>query len=198
MTMKMKKPGRMSPIFEFSISQLSYMAIFMKIFGKKVLIHFFVTFLTNPGKNENEDEKIWKNESDFWILHVKIRLCGNFHENVRKKFFDPFFKTFLTNRGKNKTEDEQIWENESDFSILHIKIRLCGNFHENLREKFLTHFLTHFWLIEAKMKMKIKKFGKMSPISEFFISKLGCMELSIKIWEKSSENLTNVYLRRTY
>ena len=54
----MKKHGKMSPIFEFSISQLSYMAIFMKIFGKKVLIHFFVTFLTNPGKNENEDEKI--------------------------------------------------------------------------------------------------------------------------------------------
>ena len=58
MKMKMKKHGKMSPIFEFSISQLSYMVIFMKICGKKVLIHFFVTFLTNPGKNENEDEKI--------------------------------------------------------------------------------------------------------------------------------------------
>ena len=33
------------------------------------------------------------------------------------------------------------------------------------------------------MKMKMKKFGKMSSVFEFSISKLGSMELFIKIWE---------------
>ena len=56
----------------------------MKIFGKKGFTHFFRTFLTNRGKNENEDEKAVKNEFDFSILRIEIRLCGNFHENGRK------------------------------------------------------------------------------------------------------------------
>ena len=34
------------------------------------------------------------------------------------------------------------------------------------------------------MKMNVKKFGKTSSIFEFSISKLGYMELFIKIWEK--------------
>ena len=37
------------------------------------------------AKNENEDEKYWKNELDFWIFHIKIRFYGNCHENLRKK-----------------------------------------------------------------------------------------------------------------
>ena len=37
------------------------------------------------AKNEDEDEKIWKNEFDFWILHMKIRSNDNFHEDFRKK-----------------------------------------------------------------------------------------------------------------
>ena len=41
-----------------------------------------------------------KNEFHFCILHIKFRLYGNFHENLRKKDFDPFFKKFLTNRNK--------------------------------------------------------------------------------------------------
>ena len=39
------------------------------------------------GKNEDEKEKVWKNESDFWILHIKIKLCGKFNKNLRKKAF---------------------------------------------------------------------------------------------------------------
>ena len=38
------------------------------------------------GKNEYEDEKIWNNEFDFLILHIKIRLCVTFHENLRQNF----------------------------------------------------------------------------------------------------------------
>ena len=41
---------------------------------KKFLTHFVSQNLTNRGKNEDEDEKMWKNEFDFRILHIKIRL----------------------------------------------------------------------------------------------------------------------------
>ena len=68
---------------------------------------FFKTFLTNRGKNEIVNEKIWENEFDLWILHIKVRLYGNFHENLWKKNFDQFFRTLLTNRGKNEIEDEK-------------------------------------------------------------------------------------------
>ena len=61
---------------------------------------------------------------------------------------------------KNEDEDEKTWKNEFDFWILHIKVKFYANFHENLRKKFLTNFVGHFWLIEAKMKMKIKKIEK--------------------------------------
>lgn len=118
--MMMKKFGRV--IFELSISKLGklgYMEIFMKNYP------LFKRFLTNQGKNKNEDEKIWKNESDFrilhenedekiwknefgfWIFHIKIKLYRNFHENLRKIKFDPFLKTFMTNRGKSENEDEK-------------------------------------------------------------------------------------------
>ena len=56
---------------------------------------FCKTFLTNRGKNENEDEKILKNESSFWILHIKTSLKRAFHKNLRKKMF---FSKFLTEK----------------------------------------------------------------------------------------------------
>ena len=37
------------------------------------------------AKNEDENEIICKSEFDFWILHIKIRLHDNFHENLRRK-----------------------------------------------------------------------------------------------------------------
>ena len=178
--------------------------------------------MTNLGKNEDVNETIWENEFNFWILHIKIWLYGNFDVNLEtKKFYSflghfwlveakmkmemkkygktslifkffisklgymglfikiweknfwPVFKTFFTNWGKNQDEDEKIWKNEYDFWIIYIKSRLCGSFYENMRKDFLTHFLSHFWLIEAKMKMKMKKSGKMSSIIELSISKLG-------------------------
>ena len=43
------------------------------------------------AKNKDEDEKIWKNEIDFWIVHIKIRLYGNFDVNLWTKKFYPFF-----------------------------------------------------------------------------------------------------------
>ena len=38
------------------------------------------------AKNEGKDEKNWENEFDFWILHIKIRLYINFHENLGPKY----------------------------------------------------------------------------------------------------------------
>ena len=93
MKMKMKKFGRMNLILEFSISKLGYMAIFMKIW-EKIIDSFFKTFLTNWGKNKDVNEKMWENKFDLWILCIKIRLYGNFHENLRKKCFTHFLNHF--------------------------------------------------------------------------------------------------------
>ena len=40
------------------------------------------------AKNEHEEEKIWENALNFWFLHIKIRLYGNFHENLSEKNFN--------------------------------------------------------------------------------------------------------------
>ena len=37
------------------------------------------------AKNKDEDEKIWKNEIDFWIFHIQSRLYDNLHESLRRK-----------------------------------------------------------------------------------------------------------------
>ena len=55
----MKKFGRMNLIFEFSIAKSGYMTIFMKIWENKILA-IFKTSLTNQGKNEDVNEKIWE------------------------------------------------------------------------------------------------------------------------------------------
>ena len=60
----MKKFGKMSLIFELSISKLGYIAIFMKI--------CFRTFLTNQSKNKNEDEKYRKMNSIFEFSISKL------------------------------------------------------------------------------------------------------------------------------
>ena len=96
---KIKKTGKMSSIFELSISILGYMAIHVKILGKKFW-PIFRAFLTSRGKNKNECEKIWENEFDFWILHIKIRLYGTFHKNLRKNIFFEIF----TWKGHTRTE----------------------------------------------------------------------------------------------
>ena len=136
---------------------------------------------------EDDYEKDWKNEFDFWLLHIKIRLYGNFHENLRKKI-DPFFKIFLTNQGKNEGVNEKNWENEFDLWILHIRIRFYGNFHENLWKKRPTHFLGHFWLIVAKMKMKMKIWK-----NEFEFS-IGYVVVFMKICEKIFDPFFETYL----
>ena len=48
------------------------MATFMKIFRKKNFDPFFRTFLTNRGKNENEDEKYGKMSPIFELSISKL------------------------------------------------------------------------------------------------------------------------------
>ena len=53
MKIKVKKFGKINLIFELSISKLGYMAIFMKIYWKKVLTHFL---------------------GHFWLIETKMKL----------------------------------------------------------------------------------------------------------------------------
>ena len=66
------------------------------------------------AKNEDEGEKIWKNVIDFWILHIKIRLCGNFHENCRKNFLTHFLGKFLPEKDLLR---QRCWKGSSKLFI---------------------------------------------------------------------------------
>ena len=150
---------------------------------------FVKTFLTNQDKTEDVDKKIWENEFSFWVLHVKIRLRGSFHENLREKILTHFWRHFWPIETKMKMKMKKIWKNEFDFWIAHVKSRLYGNFYENRRKNFDPFFKTfffsrHFWLTEAKMKTKMEKFGKINSIFEFSIWKVGYLELFLKICGK--------------
>ena len=72
MKMKLKKIGKMNSIFEISMSKLGYMEIFMKIWKSPFTISLFnFDYLSDEdgekvdAKNEDEDEKISKNEFHF-------------------------------------------------------------------------------------------------------------------------------------
>ena len=54
------------------------------------------------AKNKNEYEEIWKNEFDFWILHIKISLYANFNVNLWTENFDPFLGHFSLIEAKMK------------------------------------------------------------------------------------------------
>ena len=77
--------------------------------------------MTNQGKNENEDGKSSENEFDLWIFHIKIRLYGYFHENLRRKMtwkcsltVSPFNSDYLPEKdgkkfdAKNEDDNEKI------------------------------------------------------------------------------------------
>ena len=104
---------------------------FHKNLRKNILTLFVRHFLTNQAKIEDEDEKKLESEFDLWVLHIKIRLYANFHENLRL-FWDEDGKKVVA---KNEDEDKKMWENEFYFWTLHMKIELYDNFHENLRKK---------------------------------------------------------------
>ena len=126
MKMRMKRLGRMNLIFEFSIFSICQFS--WKSGGK--IDPFFKTFLTNRGKNEIINEKIWENEFDLWILHIKVRLYSNFYENLWKKNFDQFFRTLLTNPGKNEIEDEKYEKMNSIFEFSISKLGYVAVFME--------------------------------------------------------------------
>ena len=88
----------MSPILKFSISKLGYVAILMKIEGKNIwpifLRHFWPllkTFLTNRGKNKDEDEKIGKMSSIFEFSISKLGCVALFIKIWEKCFFFEIF-----------------------------------------------------------------------------------------------------------
>ena len=89
MKINLKKMGKCFRFFNSPYQNWYYVVILMKI-GAKIFWHIFKTFLTNWGKSEDENEKICKNKLDFWILHIKIKLCRTFRETLRKKAFSKF------------------------------------------------------------------------------------------------------------
>ena len=97
--------------------------------------------MTNRGKNEDEDEGIWENEFNFGILHIKIRLDGTFHKNLRKKFSFEIF----TCEGRTRTGVERV--NDSIFccyTFLLIQRAACTSFLETceLKRQQVLHYLT--------------------------------------------------------
>ena len=60
------------------------------------------------------------------------------------------------------------------------KNMVYGNFYENLRKIFLIHLVSHFLNNQGKSECK-NEVEKMSLIFEFSISKLGYMEIFMKI-----------------
>ena len=95
---EMKKFGKMSSVFEFCLSKLSYMEIFMKIWKKMyfTIWLFDLDYLSDEdgekvdAKNEGENERKWKNKFDLWISHIKIRLYGIFLKISEKIFWLTF------------------------------------------------------------------------------------------------------------
>ena len=102
----------------------------------------------------------------------------------------------MTNRGKNEDVSGKIWEYEFDLWILHIKIRLYGNFDVNLWANTFDPFLGYFWLIEAKMKIKMKNIGKWvrvfnSPYQNWVIWQFRCKSVNKKFSPIFGTFLTN-------
>ena len=177
---EMKKFRKMSSVFEFCLSKLSYMEIFMKIWKKMyfTIWLFDLDYLSDEdgekvdAKNEGENERKWKNKFDLWISHFKIRLYGIFFENLRKKFLTHVLNIFWLIEAKLKIEIKKIWKISSVYEFSILKLGYMAIFLKICAKNFLTHFVGYFWLIKAIMKMKIKKHGKMCLIFDFSISKL--------------------------
>ena len=155
----------------------------------------FCSLCTYLAKKDKKEE----NKYDLQIFHIKISITRHFSKNLTKitqfwlmkkkeRTVLSLFDYLPDKDGKKrlmpkmKMKIKKIWENEFNFWSLHIKISLYDNFYENLKK--IDHFLRYFWLIEAKGKLKMIQFGKMSLIFEFFWSKLGYMAIFIKISEK--------------
>ena len=113
---------------------------------------FCRTFLTCPAKNKDEHEKTWENEFDFWILHIKIRLCGSFLGNLIKKILIHFLRHL-----KMKMKMKKYGEKISIFEFSISNLCYAAVFMEIQEIFFWPNFVIHFWRIEAKMEMNMKK-----------------------------------------
>ena len=155
--MKIKKFGKMSSIFEYSILKLGHMEIFMNMWEKNEIKKFFNFFAFTL--------------SSLTFAICLIKMGKNFMPK-RKMRMKKFARVNL------------IFE----FSIS--KLGYINIFMKIWERKMLTHFLGHFWPIEVKMKLQIKKIEKMSLIFEFSKSKLGDMAIFMKICRKKNFGLT--------
>ena len=84
-----EKFRKMSSIFEFSISKLGYMAIFMKICGKKISTHFVGHFWLSKAKMKVKMKKYREMSSNFESSWSRLVYAVVF-KKISEKKFDPF------------------------------------------------------------------------------------------------------------
>ena len=95
----MKKFKKMNLIFGFSISKLSYMAIFMKICGKKFLTLFLGHFWLIEAKMKMKMKKFGKMSLIFEFSISKLGFVELF-----MKIWEKSFSNFFTWEGYTRTE----------------------------------------------------------------------------------------------
>ena len=66
----------------------------------------------------------------------------------------------------------------------------------NSEKNIFDPFLRHFSLVEAKMKVKMKLYGKISSILEFTTSKLVYVPVFMKVWEKTFDPLFKTFWKK--
>ena len=74
------------------------------------------------------------------------------------------------------------------------EITYIQKFSWNSEEKNINQFFGHYWLVNTKMKLKMKKYGKMSLIFESSILKLGYEAVFLEIWEKNFDSFLKTML----
>ena len=79
-------------------------------------------------------------ESNFWILHIKIRLCGNFHENSRKKFLTHFSRHFWLIKAKMKMQMKKFRKISSIFEFSISKLSYMELFIKTWEKRFVSNF----------------------------------------------------------
>ena len=131
---------------------------------KKNFDPFCRTFLTNRGKNEDEDDKIWKNEFDFGILHIKIRLWCNFHEFLKKKKLTHFLRHFWLIEAKMKVRVKKFWKMSSIFEFAISKLSYTEIFIK-IWEKL---FSRNFYMTRTYYNRGVRRVNILPKLNDFW------------------------------
>ena len=93
---------------------------------------------------------------------------------------------------KIKKYGKMIWSFEFPISKFMWYVAISMKFWE----KHFWPIFKHFSLVEAKMKVKMKVYGKISSILEFTTSKLVYVPVFMKVWEKTFDPLFKTFWKK--